>query len=302
MLDPHRLRMFAAVVAAGSVHQAAANLGYTPSAVSQQLAALQRETGLRLMERNGRGIVPTATGRLLADEAAAVLERLAALDGLVTDLREGRVGSLSISYFASAGASWIPPLVATLTSEFPELRIDLRLVELAGESNDPPDVEIFVEGSPSDSVPGFDVHPLLEEPYLAVLPASHPLAGRAAVTLRDLADEPWVDNDFSRGPCRQIVIDACASVGFTPAFHIETHDYPTAISFVAAGIGITVLPRLGLGVLPPGLVVIPVVDPTPVRRISVRVRESVRDNPAVMRIVELLRERTSTTAPPLPSP
>src|SRR5690606_19268658 len=121
MLDPHRLRMFAAVVAAGSVHQAAANLGYTPSAVSQQLAALQRETGLRLMERNGRGIVPTATGRLLADEAAAVLERLAALDGLVTDLREGRVGSLSISYFASAGASWIPPLVATLTSEFPEL-------------------------------------------------------------------------------------------------------------------------------------------------------------------------------------
>lgn len=298
MLDAHRLRMFTAVVASGSVNQAAANLGYTPSAVSQHLTALQRETGLRLMERSGRGIEPTATGRLLADEAAAVLERLAALDTVVADLREGRVGSLSISYFASAGAAWIPPLVATLTQEFPELRIDLRLLELAGESQGPPDVEIFVEGGPSGSVRGYDVHPLLEEPYLAVLPMVHPLAARESVTLRDLADEPWVDNDFSRGPCRQIVIDACASVGFSPGFHVETHDYPTAISFVAAGVGITVLPRLGLGVLPPGLAAVPVVDPTPVRRISVRVREALRQNPAAVRIVELLRDRIAAAPSP----
>lgn len=298
MLDAHRLRVFTAVVASGSVNQAAANLGYTPSAVSQHLAALQRETGLRLTERNGRGIVPTATGQLLADEAATVLERLAALDTVVADLREGRVGSLSISYFASAGAAWIPPLVATLTREFPELRIDLRLLELTRESDGPPDVEIFVEGGPSSSVRGYDVHPLLEEPYLAVLPVSHPLAGRDSVTLRDLADEPWVDNDFSRGPCRQIVIDACASIGFAPDFHVETHDYPTAISFVAAGVGITVLPRLGLGVLPSGVAAVPVVEPTPMRRISVRVRESLRDNPAAHRIVELLRDRTSANSSP----
>lgn len=293
MLDAHRLRVFAAVVASGSVSQAAANLGYTPSAVSQHLAALQRETGLRLMERNGRGIEPTATGRLLAGEVATVLERLTALDTVVTDLREGRVGRLSISYFASAGAAWIPPLVATLSREFPELRVDLRLFELARESDGPPDVEIFVEGGASGSVRGYDVHPLLEEPYLAVLPSTHPLARRQWVTLRDLADEPWVDNDFSRGPCRQIVIDACAAVGFAPDFHVETHDYPTAISFVAAGVGISVLPRLGLGVLPSELTAVPVVDPTPVRRISVRIRSALRNNPAAARIVELLRERTS---------
>jgi DNA-binding transcriptional LysR family regulator len=266
-------------------------LGYTPSAISQHLGALQRETGLRLIERNGRGIEPTATGRLLAAKAAPVLERLAALDSVVADLREGRVGSLSVSYFASAGAAWIPPVVATLTREFPELRVDLRLIELANEQQSPPDVEVFVEGAASGPDQGYDVYHLLEEPYVVVLPQAHRLAGRAAVPLRELAEEPWVDNDFSRGPCRQVVLDACSSVGFSPGFHVETHDYPTAISFVAAGAGVSVLPRLGAGVqLPPGLVTVPVVDPVPMRRIAVRVRESLRENPAARRIVELLRE------------
>lgn len=301
MLDVHRLRVFRAVVASGSVNQAAANLGYTPSAISQHVAALQRETGLRLIERNGRGIQPTTTGRLLAAEAADVLERLAALDSMVTDLRKGRAGSLSVNYFASAGAAWIPPIVATLTTEFPELRVDLRLNELAweGQAVDP-DVEVFVEGAPTGSVHGYDVHPLLEEPYVAVLPGTHRLAGRTSIPLRELADEPWVDNDVARGPCRQVVLDACSSVGFSPGFHVETHDYPTAISFVAAGVGITVLPQLGVGaMLPPGLVAVPVVDPVPMRRVAVRVRESLRENAAARRIVELLHDRVGRTVPDL---
>lgn len=292
MLDAHRLRVFRAVVTSGSVHQAAANLGYTPSAISQHLTALQRETGLRLIERNGRGIEPTTTGRTLAEEADGALERLAALDSVVADLREGRVGSLSMSYFASAGAAWIPPVVAALAREFPDLRVDLRLIELADEQRSAPDVEVFVEGAASGSLSGYDVHPLLDEPYVAVLPEGHRLAARQDVPLRELAEERWVDNDFARGPCRQALIDACSSAGFSPGFHVETHDYPTAVSFVAAGVGITVLPRLGIGaLLPPGLVTIPVVDPAPMRHIAVRVRESLRENPAARRIVELLRER-----------
>lgn len=299
MLDAHRLRIFGAVVAAGSVNKAAANLGYTPSAISQHISALQRETGLRLIERSGRGIEPTTTGRLLAKEAATALERLAALDSVVADLRTGRVGRLAITYFASAGAAWIPPLVAALTTEFPNLRVDLRLLELAGESPSP-DVEIFVEDSASSPVRGYDVYSLLDDPYLAVLPADHRLAERQAISLRELANEPWIDNDFSRGACRQVVVDACASVGFSPGFNVETHDYPTAISFVAAGVGITVLPQLGIGTsLQPELVAVPVVDPTPVRHISVRVRESLRENPAARRIVELLYERVGRSATPV---
>jgi DNA-binding transcriptional LysR family regulator len=295
MLDAHRLRIFRAVVASGSVNRAAANLGYTPSAISQHLGVLQRETGLRLLERDGRGITPTVTGRLLADEAAAVLERLAALESMVADLREGRVGSLAVHYFASAGAAWIPPLVATLTREFPELRVDLRLIELV-DDHATPDLEIFVRDPASAPSRGYDVRPVLDEPYLAVLPASHRLATWDAVPLRELADEAWVDNDYGRGPCRQVVLDACTSVGFSPGFQVETPDYPTAISFVAAGIGITVVPRLGIGTLPAGLVAVPIIDPSPIRHIAVRVRESMRDNPAARRFVDLLLDQVVRSA------
>lgn len=295
------MRVFAAVVASGSVNHAAEYLGFTPSAVSQHVAALQRETGLQLIERSGRGIEPTATGRLLADEAAKTLERLSALDTFVTDLRAGRVGRLSISYFASAGAAWIPPVVATLGSEFPDLRLDLRLFELADEAQEPPDVEVFVEDAVPEPARGYHTQPLLEEPYFVVLPAEHALATRDFVPLLELANERWVDNDFSRGACRQVVLDACASVGFTPGFHVETHDYTTAISFVAAGVGITLVPRLGIGAsLPDVVVAVPVVDPTPTRRIVVRVRDSLRDNPAARRVISLLHDQVALSALPAP--
>jgi DNA-binding transcriptional LysR family regulator len=294
MLDIQRMRVFRAVVAAGSVSGAATSLGYTPSAVSQHLKSLQRETGLVLVERRGRGIEPTAAGRALADELAPVFDRLARVETAVGALRAGRTGTLTISYFASAGAVWIPPVVAALAREFPQLRLDLRLVELAGEAPFRPDVEVFVDGAATSSVDGYRVTELLVEPYVAVLPAGHALAGRPEVPLADLRDELWVDNDFARGPCRQLALDACAAAGFSPAIHVEAHDYPSAIAFVAAGLGVTVLPRLGAVALPAGVRAVPVVDPVPRRRIMLRTRDAVRDHPAVRRAAELLRQRART--------
>ncbi|HWL01877.1 MAG TPA: LysR family transcriptional regulator, partial [Microbacteriaceae bacterium] len=125
MLDVHRLRVFRSVVASGSVQAAAANLGYTPSAVSQHLTALQRETGLALLERAGRGLRPTAAGQELAAQADTVLARLGETESLIADLREGRTGSISIGYFASVGAAWLPRVVRRLTTEFPGVRLDL---------------------------------------------------------------------------------------------------------------------------------------------------------------------------------
>jgi DNA-binding transcriptional LysR family regulator len=288
MLDIQRLRVFRAIVASGSVSGAASSLGYTPSAISQHLSALQRETGLALVERRGRGLEPTAAGVALAAGMGSLFAGLAQVESMVGDLRAGRVGSLRISYFASAGATWIPPVVATLIREFPQLRLDLRLFELAGPDPVDPDVEIFIEGASTGS--GGRVIELLHEPYVAVLPAGHRLADHAEIPLAELRDEQWVDNDFSRGPCRQVVLDACAAAGYTPAFPIETHDYPSAIAFVAAGVGITVLPRLGTAMLPPGVRVVPIVDPVPRRRIMLRARDAVREHPAVVRVVELLQD------------
>jgi len=296
-VDVHRLRVLRAVVADGSIQGAAASLGYTPSAISQHLTALQKETGLRLLQRSGRGIEPTEAGRAVAAEAARIFERLADLESLVADLRAGRVGALSVSYFASAGAVWIPPAVATIAREFPRLRLDLRLIELLAADSGAPDVEIAVDGAESGGIAGYQMHPLLTEPYLAVVPVTSALARRAQVDLAELRDEAWVDNDVARGPCRQAVLDACSTVGFSPAFHIETQDYPTAIRFVAEGMGITVIPRLGLGTLPDSTVAVPIVNPTPRRSISVRVRDTAANHPAVIRMLELLDEHVTVHHP-----
>lgn len=289
-MDVHRLRVLRAVVATGSVHGAASSLGYTPSAVSQHLTALHRETGLTLVRRSGRGIEPTSAGRAVAAEAGRVFERLADLETLIGDLAAGRVGELSVSYFASAGTAWLPPVVADLTREFPGLRLDLRLFELLGADSPPADIEIAVDGS-APCPTSHRERSLLIEPYLAVVPHTSALVGRPYVQLAELREQSWVDNDIARGHCRRVVHDACAAVGFSPPYRVEAQDYPTAIRFVAEGMGITVVPRLGLGGLPATVRTVPIVDPTPRRGISVRIRETVIEHPAAVRFVELLEDR-----------
>lgn len=298
MLDTHRLRVFRAVVATGSVNGAATSLGYTPSAISQHVAALQRETGLTLVERRGRGIEPTEVGRRLASEAGEVLERLSALDLVVGDLREGRIGRLTVHYIGSVGAAWMPPVVAALSRELPELRLDLRLVELAGDDTPVPDVAIEVEHpGATDVLDGRDRQVLVEEPHLVVVPEGHRHARAAEVSLAELRDEAWIDNDIARGPCRQIVLDACDAAGFVPTFGVQAHDYPTALAFVAAGLGVTVLPRLGASALPPEVVAVPIAEPGPRRRIVLRTKAAVTDHPAVRRMTTLLRAQAQGGGP-----
>lgn len=287
MFDTHRLRVFRAVVAAGSVGGAATALGYSPSAVSQHLTALQRETGLVLVERRGRGIVPTAAGTRFAAESHGVLQQLSALEAVADDLRTGRVGRLVFAYISSAGTAWVPAVVAALTREFPSLRLDLRLVELDHDGHLDPDLEIVVEGAGAPRADGVPARVLLDEGYVAVLPADHPLADRGEVALAELQDERWVDNDVTQGPCRQVLLDACTAAGFSPPFHVEAHDYPSAIAFVAVGVGITVMPHLGARDLPATVRAVPLAPPGARRRVLLRVRPAVREHPAVVRAVEL---------------
>jgi DNA-binding transcriptional LysR family regulator len=288
MLDVPRLRLLRAVVATGSIRATASALGYTPSAVSQQLALLQRETGLRLFDRVGRGIEPTAAGKTLAAEAAPLFEALTRIDGTIADLRNGRIGSLSIGYFASAGAAWLPPVVATLMTEFPELRLDLRLTEIRAPDQSDTDIDIFIEGPDRQHASSVRIRRLVDDPYVAVVRDCDPLARLPEVPLAALARQRWVDNDLSTGACRRVLLAACAEAGFSPQFSVETHDYRTAIPFVATGIGITVIPRLGAVDLPEGLTTVPVVSPTPVRHIGLAVKKSVAEHPAARRALELL--------------
>ncbi len=243
----------------------------------------------------GRGVEPTSAGRALAAGSEAVFRELSRLDGLVRDLRTGRTGSLSIGYFASAGAAWLPAVVTALREEFPELRLDLRWTEGFEASPVDLDVTLLVEGR-GTRPPGTIVYPLIDDPYEVVMREDDPLAARAAVPLAELADRPWIDNDVHQGVCRGVLLAACAEVGFAPQFSVEMRDYRTALPFVSSGIGITVLPALARGELPTGLVSRPVVSPTPVRRISVAVGKAVADHPAVVRTVELLRKAVTSEA------
>ncbi|MFI5776209.1 LysR family transcriptional regulator [Nocardia sp. NPDC051570] len=285
MLDIARLRLLRTVITTGSVRASAAALGYTPSAASQQLATLQRETGLRLVERAGRGIEPTAAARALAAASEALFAELGRLDGVVGDLRAGRMGSLSLGYLPSVGAAWLPPIVDTLRAEFPALRLELRLAESDQGQHD---VEIFVEDPAVAPAPAVAVRRLLADPYVVVVRRDDPLAARTRAPLAALAERAWIDNEPLDGPCRRVLLDACARAGVIPHFQVQTPDYRTALSLVATGIGITIIPRLATAEVPADLVAVELTDPTPIRHIGLGIRKSVLGNPAARRAAELL--------------
>jgi len=210
---------------------------------------------------------------------------------MVADLRAGRTGSLSIAYFASVGSAWLPDVVRTVTTQFPGVRLDLELAEhIPDKTEDRADLQVAVAQADFDAGSGFTAHHLLDDPYVVILPQSHRFAGRDEIELAELADESWIDNDFARGWCRRNLLEACTAAGFSPTFHVEAHDYPTAVAFVDAGIGMTVLPELGAVHLPPGTVAVPVVRPTPVRSIYAVLQDAVAHTPPAIAALEALRQ------------
>jgi DNA-binding transcriptional LysR family regulator len=304
MLDVHRLRVFRSVVSSGSIAAAAANLSYTPSAVSQHVAALQRETGLSLLERVGRGVRPTAAGLAVAAQAEAILARIGEAETVISDLREGRTGRLSLAYFASVGVSWLPDVARRLTSEFPGVTLELLLQEDLDEQPDArPDIQLLVADKDSLNLsPEFEAHHLVDDPYVAVLPVSHTLAARAQIELIELAGERWVDNDSPASWCRRNLLDACATAGFVPPFQVRARDYGTAIAFVSAGMGITILPALGAQQLPVDVVAVPIEKPTPVRSIYAIVRKAALLSPPARLALDALASLIPPQPRTLPEP
>ncbi len=286
------MQVLRAVVTSGSVTAAAANLGYTPSAISQQVAALEKQAGMPLLERAGRGVRPTAAGRLLTEHAGIISQNVAEAEAALADLRAGRTGRLAIRYFATAGSALIPAALAWLRREHPGLQVDLKLI-------DPEDPLLEVEEGRADLAivvrprdrprEGLHLVHLLDDPYRAVLPKGHPLAAKRVLDLADLATEPWVGSEWP-GPCLDVVLAACAAAGFSPNFVVESEDYATAQGFVAAGLGLSVIPRTGLGAGNPGVVVRRLRRPEPVRAVYAAVRENALGQPAVRGLLDALRD------------
>jgi DNA-binding transcriptional LysR family regulator len=301
MLDIQRLRIFRAVVASGSVQAAADHLGYTPSAVSQSLTTLQRETGLVLFEKAGRGIAPTPTARVLASESEEVMGSLSRLGGVVDHLREGRTGSLSIGSFASAAQFWLPQVAKGLRREFPELVVELSLTELGPGTVTPDRHDIDITTEPADGPgaerPGYSRQVLVEESYRVVAPRGHELLGEypGRVPMAALAGLPMVDNDFHDNTCGRILADACRAAGFSPRFVARSEDHHTALAFVAAGVGVTVLPELAVPEAMAGIDHRELDNPAPRRRIVAQIRDGAQSSPPVVRAIDLLATAVAET-------
>ncbi|MGP4015433.1 LysR family transcriptional regulator [Saccharopolyspora sp. 5N708] len=294
MLDVRRMQVLRAVVTSGSVSAAAVNLGYTPSAISQQLSTLEKEAGTPLLEKVGRGLRPTPAGTLLAERAGRIAELLSNTEVELADIRAGRTGLLRVRFFHTASVGLIPPAVAKFRAEHPEVQLDLRMQEAglvdevaAGEA----DLAIIVVGRTAPERRGVRFVHLADDPYRVVLPKSHPVAAQECVDLVQLAGDSWVNSALtSDDVCSQLLRDAYASAGFTPKVVLETDGSYSAQGFVAAELGIALVPRLGLDVVHPDVVVRSVRHPEPVRRLYVAVRETVADRPATRSLLSTLLE------------
>jgi DNA-binding transcriptional LysR family regulator len=295
-LDVGRLRLLREVALRGTIAGAARSLGLTASAVSQQLAVLEREAGTALLDRSPRGVQLTGAGLLLAERAGAVLDLLAEaradLDGLGTEV----AGPVTLAAVASAAATFVSVAAAQLRDNHP--RIDLRVVTAEPSRSAgllaAGDVDLAV-------VDEYDYVPLALPDYvhlveLVVEPLvlvagpgalSSARSARSGVRLADLADLDWVMPP-DEAACGSAVRSACRAAGFEPRVRWETDDMLLLVRAVAHGHGVAILPSLAVAAAAVEVEVHPLRDPLLQRRIRAVTRASTRARPVVREVLRSL--------------
>lgn len=300
MLDPVKLRVLRSVVETESIRASAEALGYTPSAVSQHLSVLGRETGVVLLERTGRGISVTSAARLLAEQAGTALDALASVDRLARELASGRTGSLTFGYMTSVAATWVPVLARDVRRAFPQLSLDLLYRDCSvQETGSRADVVLTDDVTPSFGADWREVD-LLEEIYSALVAVTHPLADREEISLTELAELPWVTDDPLDSWWFDRIAASCRAAGFTPPVEVNPSDYPAVTGFVATGDYVSVQPSLIAAETRPDILAIPLSAPAPTRRVQMRVRRAAETNPAALFLMERIRAITVETAERIP--
>jgi len=295
MLDVRRMRVLLEVANRGSISAAAQALSFSASAVSQQIATLERETGVALVERGPRSVRLTEAGRALAGHAEDVLARLQAAETDLQALAGLRRGSLRVASFPTAYATIMPGAIATFRVRHPG--VELHLTEsdpragLAGVKAGDLDVALVYE---YDFVPlppeeGVELVHLLDDPVHALLPRMHPAARRRTVRLRDLANEPWITST-ARSSCHAFVRRACNAAGFEPEVTMESDDHGVWQGLVAAGVGVALASELSLPVLDPGVVLRPVAPRPLARRIYAAHRVGATRSPGVAALLAVLQD------------
>ncbi|MET9513682.1 LysR family transcriptional regulator [Streptomyces sp. NPDC002994] len=299
MIDPRRLRILRAVADHRTVTAAAAALYLTPSAVSQQLAALEQETGHILLTRSGRGVRLTAAGDILLAHANAVLAQLERAEAELAAYAGGAAGEVRVVAFATGIAEVLAPAISRLSDHHPDIRVRVRDAEgdeslplvLDGEA----DVALAVEyrGAPREDDRRLARVPLYAEPFDAVLHASHPLGQAPRVALADLSDSDWI-GPYPGNPCHDVMLLACELAGFQPRLVHSSDDFRAVVALAGAGAGVALVPRSALrGMELKDTVVRPVTGPAATRRVFAAVRRGAEHHPLIRPVLDALAASAS---------
>ena len=290
MLDVRRMRVLREVAVRGSFSAAAESLSFTQSAISQQIAALEREAGCTLVQRNARGIRLTEAGEALVRHADAILARLAEAEAELEAIAGLRGGRLRLASFESAAASLMPLAIAAFRAEHPGVELSLIMME-------PEDSAPLLRSGEIDLALGFDSDPCAgrrhRPPAPALGPDVHHHAGRPpAGTQAQPAPgrsrrRPWIAGTTDC-ECNRLINRACAVAGFEPRIAFQTDDYTAMQGFVAAGVGVSLIAELGLTSVRDDIVVRSLGRDTPVREVYAATAADAHRTPATLAMLEIL--------------
>lgn len=295
-IDLRRLTVLRELRRRGSLARTAEALHLTPSAVSQQLATLARETGVPLTEKDGRGVRLTGQARVLLDHADAIAAQLERARADLGSYGEGGRGSVTIGCLSSGILGLLPDVLGALAGRLPRVRVDV--VE-----SEPPDLFTALDAGQVDvavavhfaaAPPHTDARYRRTELFTDVMdiavPAGHRLAGRGRVALRELASETWIVGD-ARSCTGAVARSACAAAGFTPEIRHAVNDWGALAALVEAGQGVALLPRLVRPLYTHRhLTLLTTQDgPPPARHVFAAVRAGAEGDPVLGTVLDQLR-------------
>jgi len=290
-LSLSRLRMLRELYRRGTVTAAAASLHYTASAVSQQLAQLEREVGGTLFERLGRRVRLTELGLVLTEHAEEILSSVERAELALEEARDERSVRLTAGVWASVTSGLLPAALVRLAEEHPGIRVSTRELspeETAGAVRDGAlDFSFVIDysGHPMSWDPSLSREVVAVEQLYAAVPAGS--VGASEIALSELADRPWILAG-SRSHFGRAVRNACRRAGFEPRTVHEAEEQFTALALVAGGLGVTLVSDLGLAQQPPGVDAIPLTEPV-LRTVSIAYRTRAVRRPALHHVIESVR-------------
>ncbi len=290
-LNPWRLRLLADLATYGTVRAVAQRGNLSPSAVSQQLITLERETRTALLERTGRRVRLTAAGVLLAGRAREILAAMDAAEAELRGLADEPAGTITVAAFQSAVQALAEPALARLAARHPD--VSVVLLELEPHESMPAlrrgDVDLIVttaDFAGAELSPEIDLVPLTADPVVLVLPPGHSLTGVESVALEACAQQRWTF-DVAGSYMSELSTRLCREAGFEPVVICRFNNYMLALQHVENGRSITMLPKLAVD--PRYRVVTRPLSPPLTRRITAAIRRPAASRPEVVAVLNALR-------------